>query len=73
MPTEMLKNDKYEIKCTQGDSIAVKISIEIGSEKMTDDEVNNLITTLRRILFAFDRSESVSSRYGSIDTSTKKK
>lgn len=73
MPTPLLKNEKYEVKCTQGDASAVKITIEVGAEKLTDDETSELLTTIRKILFAFDRTESVSSRYGSIDTSQKKK
>ena len=69
----LLRNDKYEIKCTEGDASKVEIHITIGSEKLKDDELNNLLTTVRRILYAFDRSESVSSRYGSIDGDRKGK
>lgn len=62
--TERLKNDKYEIKCTKGTASEVIIEITISSEKLSDKEMKELSTQIRRIAYAFDRVDSVSSRYG---------
>lgn len=62
--TELLRNQKYEIKCTKGDGETVELQVSIKGEKLTDEEMANLNMTLRKILYAFDRSSSVSSRYG---------
>jgi hypothetical protein len=64
---ELVKNDKYEIKCTKADGDIIELQITIKGEKLTDEELANLNTTLRKILYAWDRAESVSSRYGSAD------
>lgn len=61
----LLKNDKYEIKCRKGDAETVEIEIIIKDDKLKEEDVNDLLTTLRKLLYAFDRTESVSSRYGS--------
>jgi len=64
MGTERLKNDKYEIKCTKGAADEVIIEVHIGPEKLSDKEMKELTTQMRRIIYAFDRIDSVSSRYG---------
>lgn len=73
MGTELLKNEKYEIKCTKGDAEEVVIEVTIKAEKLNDKETNEMITTVRKILYAFDRCDSVSSRYGSVNGGKKKK
>ena len=62
---ELVKNTKYEVKCTRADGDLVDIQITIKTEKLTDEEMANLNMTIRKILYAFDRLDSVSSRYGS--------
>jgi hypothetical protein len=62
--TELIKNTKYEVKCTKADGESVEMQITIKDQKLTDEEMANLNMTLRKILFAFDRADSVSSRYG---------
>jgi hypothetical protein len=64
--TELIKNEKYEVKCSRADGEVVDITISIKSEKLSEEEVANLNMTIRKILFAFDRTDSVSSRYGSM-------
>jgi hypothetical protein len=66
--TELIKNSKYEIKCMKADGDTVELQITIKGEKLSDEEMANLSTTIRKILYAFDRADSVSSRYGSADT-----
>jgi hypothetical protein len=65
--TELIKNSKYEIKCTKADGDIVEIQVTIKDQKLSDDEMASLSTTIRKILYAFDRADSVSSRYGSAD------
>lgn len=62
--TELIKNTKYEVKCTKADGESVEMQITIKGDKLSDEEMANLNMTLRKILFAFDRADSVSSRYG---------
>ena len=62
--TELLKNSKYEIKCSKADGDSIELQITIKGEKLSDEEMASLSMTIRKILFAFDRSDSVSSRYG---------
>lgn len=68
----MLKTDKYEIKCSKADADNVLLEIKIGSEKLTDEEVTAFMNTLRNILYAFGRAESVSSRFSSVNGQRKK-
>lgn len=63
--SELLKNDKYEIRCTSGDATQVILEIIIRDEKLTEKEMASLVKTIRKIVYAFDRVDSVSSRYGS--------
>jgi len=65
--TELIKNNKYEIKCTKADGESVEIQITIKGDKLSDEEMANLNMTIRKILYAFDRADSVSSRYGTAD------
>lgn len=65
--TELLKNDKYEIKCVSADANLVKLEIEVFKEKLTEKEIAALLKTIRKILYAFDRSEGVSSRFGNLE------
>lgn len=58
--TELIKNTKYEIKCSRADGDIVDIQISIKDQKLSDEEMANLNMTLRKILYAFDRSSSVS-------------
>lgn len=67
MGTELLKNDKYEIKCKEGNVDSVELVISFKSEKLSDKEINQLLKTIRKILYAFDRTDSVSSRFGSVN------
>lgn len=68
----MLKTEKYEIKCTRADADKILLEISIGSEKLSDEEVASFMNTLRSILCAFGRAESVSSRFGSVNGQKKK-
>ena len=63
--TELIKNNKYEVRCRKADGDSIELEITIKADKLSDEEISNLNMTLRKILYAFDRSESVSSRYGS--------
>lgn len=63
--TELVKNNKYEIRCKKADGESIELEITIKGDKLTEEEMSNLNTTIRKILYAFDRSEGVSSRYGS--------
>jgi hypothetical protein len=63
--TDLIKNAKYEVKCTRADGDSIELQITIKAEKMSDEEMANLNMTIRKILYAFDRADSVSSRYGS--------
>jgi hypothetical protein len=63
--TELIKNSKYEIKCMKADGELVELQITIKGEKLSDEEMADLSMTIRKILYAFDRADSVSSRYGS--------
>jgi hypothetical protein len=70
--TELIKNSKYEIKCTKADGETVEIQISIKDQKLSDEETADLNMTIRKILYAFDRADSVSSRYGSADEKRKR-
>lgn len=65
--TDLIKNDKYEVKCARADGDTIELQITIKAAKLTEEELSNLNMTLRKILYAFDRADSVSSRYGSAD------